>query len=240
MKPPVDLGPVPRGRDHRAPRAHRPRRGVDRARAPVQRDRRGVRPRRSTDDLDTRFLVTLEQLRGRTGRRADDAARRGVRPVRRRRARRAAVRRQHAHRAARGLGARPGRDHARARGATSSPPSWPTCSAIHDRGRLVAGAAADVVVFDLDTARPGPLRRVARPSRRRGAPDRRRARAASSTCSSTAYAITAHGESRVRTMTERPGHAVAGAHEGGRDGVWRRPATCGWKRSTTRRRASVR
>ena len=76
-----------------------------------------------------------------------------------------------------------------------------------DRGRLVPGAAADVVVFDLDTLDPGPLRRV------RDLPgDEERLIADEPRGIEhvlvNGVPITAHGESRVRTMTERPGQLL--------------------------------
>jgi N-acyl-D-amino-acid deacylase len=73
-----------------------------------------------------------------------------------------------------------------------------------DRGRLVPGAAADVVVFDLESLDPGPLRRV------RDLPgDEERLVADSPTGIEhvlvNGVPITAHGESLVATMHERPG-----------------------------------
>jgi N-acyl-D-aspartate/D-glutamate deacylase len=73
-----------------------------------------------------------------------------------------------------------------------------------DRGRIRNGAAADLVVFDLDTLSPGPLRRV------RDLPgDEERLVADEPTGIEHIFvngvAITSNGASRVTTMRERPG-----------------------------------
>jgi N-acyl-D-aspartate/D-glutamate deacylase len=73
-----------------------------------------------------------------------------------------------------------------------------------DRGRVGAGAAADLVVFDLDTLAPGPLRRV------RDLPGDEERLIADEPAGIdhifvNGVAITSNGESRVATMRERPG-----------------------------------
>ena len=73
-----------------------------------------------------------------------------------------------------------------------------------DRGRVREGAAADLVVFDLDTLSPGPLRRV------RDLPGDEERLIADEPAGIdhifvNGVAITSHGESRVATMRERPG-----------------------------------
>ena len=75
---------------------------------------------------------------------------------------------------------------------------------IADRGRLAVGAAADIVVFDLDTIDPGPLTRV------RDLPgDEERLIADQPTGIDFVFVngtpITEHGESRVGSMHARPG-----------------------------------
>jgi N-acyl-D-amino-acid deacylase len=83
---------------------------------------------------------------------------------------------------------------------------------LRDRGRLAPGAAADIVVFDLETLDPGPLRRV------RDLPgDEERLIADAPVGIDHVFVngvpITAHGESLVRTMTARPGQILR-AHGG--------------------------
>jgi len=75
---------------------------------------------------------------------------------------------------------------------------------LRDRGRIGVGAAADLVVFDLDTLAPGPLRRVRDLP---GDEDRLIADepAGIDHIFVNGVAITSHGESRVATMGERPG-----------------------------------
>ena len=102
-----------------------------------------------------------------------------------------------------------------------------------NRGRLVPGAAADVVVFDLDTLDPGPLRRVRDlPGDEErliaDEPTRDRARAAS-----TALPITAPRRIAGAHHDRTPRTAGAGRRE--RRSCAGRPATCGSRRSTTRR-----
>ena len=81
----------------------------------------------------------------------------------------------------------------------------------HDRGRLAPGAAADLVVLDLEQLDPGPLRRVRDlpgDEERLVADDPRGVEHVLVN----GVSITAHGESRVRTMSERPGRLLrAGA-----------------------------
>jgi N-acyl-D-amino-acid deacylase len=78
---------------------------------------------------------------------------------------------------------------------------------LQDRGRLTAGSAADIVVFDIDTLEPGPLTRV------RDLPgDEERLIADAPTGIEHVFVngvpITRDGESRVRTMQERPGQLL--------------------------------
>ena len=78
---------------------------------------------------------------------------------------------------------------------------------LSDRGRLLPGAAADVVVFDLATLDPGPLRRV------RDLPgDEERLIADAPTGVEhvlvNGVPITAHGESLVGSMQGRPGQIL--------------------------------
>ncbi|MEO8697366.1 MAG: amidohydrolase family protein [Acidimicrobiales bacterium] len=81
-----------------------------------------------------------------------------------------------------------------------------------DRGRVVEGSAADLVVFDLDTLSPGPLRRV------RDLPGDEERLIADEPAGIdhifvNGVAIASNGESRVGTMTERPG-ALLRAQQG--------------------------
>ena len=83
---------------------------------------------------------------------------------------------------------------------------------LSDRGRLAAGAAADIVVFDPEVVDPGPLRRV------RDLPgDEERLIADEPSGIDhvlvNGVAITSHGKSRATTMTERPGQVLR-AHPG--------------------------
>ena len=76
-----------------------------------------------------------------------------------------------------------------------------------DRGRLAPGAAADLVVLDLAQLDPGPLRRVRDlpgDEERLVADDPRGVEHVLVN----GVSITAHGESRVRTMSERPGRLL--------------------------------
>ena len=78
---------------------------------------------------------------------------------------------------------------------------------ITDRGRIAPGTAADLVVFDLDTLDPGTLTRV------RDLPGDEERLVADSPRGIdhvlvNGTPITAHGESLVRTMTERPGRIL--------------------------------
>ena len=75
---------------------------------------------------------------------------------------------------------------------------------LDDRGRVCEGAAADLVVFDLDKLAPGPLRRV------RDLPGNEERLVADEPAGIdhifvNGVAITSNGESRVATMDERPG-----------------------------------
>jgi hypothetical protein len=78
---------------------------------------------------------------------------------------------------------------------------------LSDRGRLLPGAAADVVVFDLERLAPGPLRRV------RDLPGDEERLVADRPSGIehvlvNGVAITIDGESRVGTMEERPGQIL--------------------------------
>ncbi len=81
-----------------------------------------------------------------------------------------------------------------------------------DRGRLLVGAAADIVVLDMETVDPGPLRRV------RDLPGNEERLIADQPTGIdhvlvNGLAITSHGESLVATMPERPGRILR-AHGG--------------------------
>ena len=91
-----------------------------------------------------------------------------------------------------------------------------TLYGITDRGRIAAGTAADLVIFDLDTIDPGPLTRV------RDLPgDEERLIADAPSGIDFVFvngvALTEHGESRVASMRERPGQMLRadGAIAGG-------------------------
>jgi N-acyl-D-aspartate/D-glutamate deacylase len=78
---------------------------------------------------------------------------------------------------------------------------------LHDRGRVVPGAAADVVVFDLEALEPGPLTRV------RDLPGNEERLIADQPRGIdhvyvNGVAITRSGVSRVSTMRERPGQVL--------------------------------
>ena len=84
---------------------------------------------------------------------------------------------------------------------------------IHDRGRLAVGAAADIVIFDLDDLDPGPLTRV------RDLPgDEERLIADRPSGIDFVFVngvpITEHGQSLVSTMHSRPGQLLRA--DGGR------------------------
>jgi N-acyl-D-aspartate/D-glutamate deacylase len=81
------------------------------------------------------------------------------------------------------------------------------------RGRICEGAAADLVVFDLDTLSPGPLRRV------RDLPGDEERLIADEPAGIdhifvNGVAITRNGESRVATMSERPGTLLRASRTG--------------------------
>jgi N-acyl-D-amino-acid deacylase len=78
---------------------------------------------------------------------------------------------------------------------------------LRDRGRIASGAAADIVVFDLEEIDPGPLTRV------RDLPGNEERLIANQPRGIedvlvNGVPITRDGESLVTTMRERPGHIL--------------------------------